>query len=123
MQQIMLAIDVFDVRKILAVRRAFHLIPTGKHSTENIRVPKQVHEDDDEWLGTRSIERTDSDDEDQGGDQGLAKTNDTSKLRMHRSFELLLKSGHVTRFEVGYSYFYPRRYSQIRAGPLARGGA
>lgn len=103
-QHIIHAIGVCDVRDILAVRRAFHLIPTGKHSTEDIRVPK-VHEDNDEWLGTWSVERTDSDGEDEGGDQGLAKTDDKSKLRMHRSFEFLLRSGHVIRFEVGYSCF------------------
>lgn len=102
-QHIMHATGVCDVRSILTVRRAFHLLPAGVHSTEDVRGPKKAHEDDDEWLGTWSVEKTDSDDEDEGGDQGLAKTDDKSKLRMHRSFEFLLKSGHVIRFEVSYS--------------------
>lgn len=106
-QHILHAIGVCDVRSILTVRRAFHLIPAGSHSKEDIPHPKRAHEDDDEWMGTWSIEKTDSDDEDEGGDQGLAKTNDKPKLRMHRSFEFLLKSGHVIRFEVRCSSFFP----------------
>jgi hypothetical protein len=62
----------------------------------------QKHDDND-WVGIwaeTQPERTDSDDEDVGGDEALTKTDDKPKFRMKRSFELLLKSGHVIRFEV-----------------------
>lgn len=94
---------VCDLRNILTVRRAFHLVPQHSHSVEDVRGDKKssrAQEEDDEWLGTWAIERADSDDEDEGGEQGLAKAADKPKLKVQRSFELLLKNGHVVRFEV-----------------------
>ena len=44
----------------------------------------------------------DSDNEDEGGDEGLAKIEDKGKVRMRRSFELVYKTGYVMRFEVSY---------------------
>jgi hypothetical protein len=46
------------------------------------------------------VERTTSDEEDEGGDEGLMKSTDRPKLKMQRSFELLMKTGHIIRFEV-----------------------
>ncbi|KAF8964211.1 Pleckstrin homology domain-containing protein [Flammula alnicola] len=40
-----------------------------------------------------------ADQEDEGGDGGLGKFSDRSRARVRRSFELLLNTGHVIRFE------------------------
>lgn len=91
------------MRNILVVRRAFHLVTRPLHSTDDVTGPPsgaQPQEDGDDWLGIWDVERTDSDEEEIGGDEGLAKSTNKPKLRMQRSFELLLKSGRVIRFEV-----------------------
>jgi hypothetical protein len=100
----MQATGVCDLRSILTVRKSFHLMPQPSHSVEDIggaHKSSRAQDEDDEWLGTWAVERNDSDNEDEGGEQGLAKSSDKPRLRMQRSFELLLKSGHVVRFEVG----------------------
>lgn len=94
-QQVMNAFGVSDVRSIVAVRRAFQPVPEPSHSlTDEAQTP-----------GYRTTtleveEATESDGEDEGGPAGLAKAADKPKMSMLRSFELLLKSGHVVRFEV-----------------------
>jgi len=79
------------------------MVPQHSHSAEDVRGGQKnsrAQDDDDGWLGTWAVERTDSDNEDEGGDQGLEKTTDKPKLRMKRSFELMLKTGQIVRFEV-----------------------
>lgn len=79
------------------------MVPQHSHSAEDVSGGQQnphTQDDDDEWLGTFAAERTDSDNEDEGGDQELTKTADKPKLRIQRSFELLLKTGQIVRFEV-----------------------
>jgi hypothetical protein len=98
-QQVMQATGVCDMRSILTVRKAFHLVPQHSHSVEDV---SRAQNEDDEWLDAWTVERTDSDGEDEGGEEGLAKNTDKPRLRMQRSFELLLKSGHVVRFEVSF---------------------
>jgi hypothetical protein len=63
--------------------------------------------DDNDCAGiwAQTLERTDSDDGDMGGDEALAKAGDKPKFKMKRCFELLLKSGHVIRFEVSLLWF------------------
>lgn len=95
------ATGVCDVRSILTVRRAFHLVPQSSHNEEDAEGAKKAQEEDDEWLGAWSVQRTGSDELDEGGDEGLGRSIDKPKLKMQRSFELLLKTGHVIRFEVG----------------------
>jgi hypothetical protein len=90
------AIGVTDLRAILLVRRAFHVLPQNSHKeTESKPV-------DGDWVDiwAQQNERSESDDEDEGGEEGMNKSTDKSHLRMKRAFELLLKSGHVIRFEV-----------------------
>jgi hypothetical protein len=109
-QQVMRAMGVCDLRSILTVRRSFHLVPQHSHSVEDVGVAQKgsrSQDEDDEWLGTWAVERTDSDIEDEGGEQGLAKSTDKPKLKMQRSFELLLKTGHVIRFEVSIRAITP----------------
>jgi len=99
--QIVEANGVRDLRSILAVRRAFHLAPQPLHH-ETDRMRQSQKQEDSDWVGIwaqTQPERADSDDEDVGGDEWLAKTEDKLKLKMKRSFELLMKSGHVIRFE------------------------
>lgn len=92
--QIVDANDVADLRSVLVVRRAFHLVPRHFYSEE------EVPRDDEDISSQPPEERADSDDEDEGGDEGMSKHQDKAHLRMRRSFELLLKSGYVIRFEV-----------------------
>ncbi|KAF7365311.1 hypothetical protein MVEN_00403100 [Mycena venus] len=56
--------------------------------------------DDQSYVSHAShLERSESDDEDEGGEEGLRVAQDKAHLRMKRSFELLLKNGHIIRFE------------------------
>jgi hypothetical protein len=95
-RQIMNALGVNDLRTILTIRRAFQLTPEATHN-EN-RKP----EDDDIWFSiwSQPEQRTPDDEQDIGGEEGLNKNHDKPRLRMHRSFELLLNTGRVIRFEV-----------------------
>ncbi|KAI0657423.1 Pleckstrin homology domain-containing protein [Cubamyces menziesii] len=93
--QILEATGVSDLRSIVAVRRAFQLVPR-----QMVRVDVQQAADwedsEDFWAHS---ERCESDDEDAGGEAGLANARDKTQLRMRRSFELVLTSGRVIRFE------------------------
>ncbi|KAG5650960.1 hypothetical protein H0H81_010398 [Sphagnurus paluster] len=94
--QIMYATGVNDLRTVLHVRRASHPIlePLHKEASSS--------QDSDIWFNiwSQPEERTIDDDHDEGGEEGLAKAEDKTRLRMRRSFELLLVSGRVVRFEV-----------------------
>ncbi|KAG5648284.1 hypothetical protein DXG03_004854 [Asterophora parasitica] len=93
--QIMSALGVNDLRTVLVVRRAFQQVPQPIH--------KEIasNQDSDIWSGiwAQSEERTAEDDRDEGGDEGLNKAEDKPRVRMRRSFELLLTSGRIVRFE------------------------
>ena len=96
-KQILSAHGVVDLRNILAVRRAFH------------QTPNHTHEDasnDDEVGVWQELERTESDDEDRGGEEVLGTVPDKPRKHMRRSFELLMTTGHVVRLEVNY-FFIP----------------
>ncbi|KAF7299192.1 hypothetical protein MIND_00867900 [Mycena indigotica] len=92
-QQIMDATGVVDVRSIIAVRRAFQPVLPSTHDVK-------PHNEEEGFvaLGT-PVERSLSDDEDEGGEEVLRSAADKPNLKMRRSFELLLKNGHVIRFE------------------------
>ncbi|KAJ7601025.1 Pleckstrin homology domain-containing protein [Mycena floridula] len=96
--QIMAATFYADLRSIVAIRRAFQVTLQRTH---NERIPEQDNASGS-WVSvwSRSDERIESDDEDEGGDEALLKTADKPKLRMRRSFELLFTNGYVVRFEV-----------------------
>ena len=98
--QITKAIGSIDLRSILTIRRAFQVLPQNLHQETDDRRQRQADED---WVGiwtqTQPV-RADSDDEDIAGEAGLEKTDDRPKLKMKRSFELLLKNGRIIRFEV-----------------------
>ncbi|EIW59516.1 uncharacterized protein TRAVEDRAFT_121684 [Trametes versicolor FP-101664 SS1] len=93
--QILEATGVSDLRSIVAVRRAFQVVA---RQTEPVNL-----EDVGDWEDAQEfwaeVERSGSDDEDAGGDTGLAGVRDKGRLRMRRSFELVLASGRVLRFE------------------------
>ena len=117
--QIITATGVCDLRSILAVRRAFQVTPTHKHDQ------KEAAADDMPWFGIweNSEQRTTEDEEDEGGDSGLHKSTDRTRLKMRRSLELLFNTGHVVRFEVFFQclrrvsaelhpyIFFPQAYS------------
>jgi len=93
-KQILTAHGVMDLRNILAVRRAFHQTPRHAHDDSN-------NDDNDDEVGVwQELERTESDDEDRGGEEGLATAPDRPRKHMRRSFELLMVTGHVVRLEV-----------------------
>ncbi|KAJ3796632.1 Pleckstrin homology domain-containing protein [Lentinula aff. detonsa] len=92
-QQLLNATGVVDLRSILVVRRAGH--PTMQ-MTHDIR-----EEDIEKLLDAEAPETAVSQDdlEDVGGEEGISRSEDKRDLRMKRSFELLLKNGHILRFE------------------------
>ena len=87
--QVMHASGVCDVRNILAVRRATQLVPVHSQRQES---------NDGDNLPTAWTYEEPSLEDDQGGDGQSG--NSEPLLHTRRSFELLLKNGHVIRFEV-----------------------
>jgi len=107
-KQILTAHGVMDLRNILAVRRAFHQTPRHTHDDSN---------NDDEVGVWQELERTESDDEDRGGETGLTAAHDKPRKHMRRSFELLMVTGHVVRLEVCcFSIEYDDPYATL--GPF-----
>jgi hypothetical protein len=107
--QIAEAFGMFDVRNILAIRRAFQLVPNRLAQPP---AGKGKEKDLDEWANAWVAEEgpaieqevaAENEDEDEGGEGGLLKAADKGRLKTRRSFELLLKSGSIFRFEVLYS--------------------
>ncbi|KAG6917465.1 hypothetical protein DXG01_002442 [Tephrocybe rancida] len=94
-KQIMHAIGVNDLRTVLLIRRASHPAPEAMHKEAS------KSQDSDIWasIWAQSEERTPADEADEGGEEGLKKAEDKVHLKMRRSFELLLTTGHVVRFE------------------------
>lgn len=91
--QIMKATGVLDLRSIIAVRRAFQPAVSVSHNDPD---PGEDHS----YVSLAShLERSESDDEDEGGDDGWRAAHDKIDLKMKRSFELLLTNGHIIRFE------------------------
>ncbi|KAI0648051.1 Pleckstrin homology domain-containing protein [Trametes meyenii] len=93
--QILEATGVSDLRSIVAVRRAFQVIPP---QVERVEARNGADWEDTEGFWAQA-ERTESDDDDAGGETGMAVTKDKTRLKMRRSFELVLTSGRVVRFE------------------------
>lgn len=98
-KQILTAHGVLDLRNVLAVRRAFHVTPRHTHGNSN---------NDDEVGVWQELERTESDDEDRGGEGGLVTVLDRPRKHMRRSFELLMVTGHIVRLEVSHVFCVSR---------------
>lgn len=95
--QIITATSMIDLRTILAVRRAFQPVPPHVH---NVR----EQDDDNGWFAAwvQREERSSEDEVDEGGQAALAKAYNSTQIKIRRSFELLLNTGHVLRYEVGF---------------------
>jgi len=93
--QLIDAMGVSDIRTILLVRRAFHVAPQHFHKEADRKADEDFV---DTW--TQKEEISQSDNEDEGGEEGMNKSVDKPQLKMKRAFELLLMTGHVIRFEV-----------------------
>ena len=93
------ATGVINLRSIVAVRRAFVLVPPTTHTE------KDPGPDDNAWFNVWSQQEQPNldDDEDLGGEVYLLQHNDRALVRMRRCFELLLNTGNVIRFEVSAS--------------------
>lgn len=96
----------YDMRDIAEVRRAIHHEPSHpRHASElrrdipTINVTGVEHTNDEH----AHLWRTGSDLEDEGGDHSLATAKDKARLKIHRSFEVVLRAGKIVRFEVLYS--------------------
>ena len=97
--QILNSFGINDLREILVVRRAFQNIPQATHQEP---LPKTDEALEQMWTQS-GPELSRSDDEDQGGDEAITRTGNRPYLRMRRSFELLLRTGRIIRFEVRFS--------------------
>lgn len=94
--QIMEAMGMTDLRSIVAVRRAFQLLlPQG----EQVNGFEGTAWEDSAAFWEQ-VGRSEGDEEDVGGEVGMAQAKDKAHFRMRRSFELVLTSGRVIRFEV-----------------------
>ncbi|KZT12064.1 uncharacterized protein LAESUDRAFT_640838 [Laetiporus sulphureus 93-53] len=94
-QQILHAFALLDLRSIVAVRRAFQV--AARHSDQ---IPGgNMPEWEDVEGFWEDVERSESDDEDAGGETGANASRNRTRLHMRRSFELLLTTGSVVRFE------------------------
>ena len=90
--------DIFEVRRATHPESGTH----PRHASELRRDVPAIDVTDTEHMdvGDAHIRRTDSDLEDEGGDAGLAPAKDKARLRIHRSFEIVLRDGKTVRFEV-----------------------
>ncbi|GJE98302.1 hypothetical protein PsYK624_145290 [Phanerochaete sordida] len=100
-RQVLAAHGLCDLRSIVAVRRAFQVMPPRTADVDATAVP-QWEDAPGFW---EAVEQDDEDHRDAGGAEGLAKALDTLQMRRRRSFELVLTSGQVVRFEA-YSAQY-----------------
>ena len=116
----MRATGVTDLRSIIMVRRAFQVLPPVTESNfmgqggdfrDGFGGRSSGHENGDGTFKRdpedtaefwESPERTEMDDKDPGGPEILAKSTDKGSLIMRRSFELVLSTGRVIRFEVSF---------------------
>ena len=96
--QVSAARGVTDLRAVIAVRRAFRpqFQPRLPEHDPTLRNSEEAERDLDV-----EVIHEESDAQDVGGDAGLSG-GDVSTIRMRRCFELLMKTGHVIRFEVRY---------------------
>jgi hypothetical protein len=92
-KQVLAARDVTDLRAVVAVRRAFRPVFLPNQPEHDSTGPDSGVEEQD---GEVIHEETDT--HDVGGNVGL--TGDVSIIRMRRCFELVMKTGHIMRFEV-----------------------
>ncbi|KAF8575447.1 hypothetical protein K439DRAFT_1369937 [Ramaria rubella] len=88
-QQVLQASAFVDLRSIVAIRRAFQPVAPSYHENQD--------ENSARLLSANAVGH--EDEEDAGGDEELTGHPDKSALRMRRSFELLMRTGHVVRFE------------------------
>lgn len=100
----------WDLRNVLIVRRASHI--HAKASDPGISTERDDQISYEQILSRfegseGDLHRSTSDMEDEGGDEGLAKAKHKLKVRMFRSFELVLKNGRIIRFEVSARTYTP----------------
>lgn len=100
-QQIFRSDAYIDLRSITSVRRATQpTVPRFVISDQgNIPGVNQSLEEP-EYRVLDAENGTASDAEDEGGDDVLNAGQDKTRLKLNRSFELVLRTGHVVRFEV-----------------------
>lgn len=107
--QLVHARGFWDMRDVLVVRRASHASAGTERGAENQAQQPDGQEgsastalrgSEEEMMVAPEPRRSDSDIEDEGGEDGMAKAANKGRLKLHRSFEVVLKNGNVLRFEV-----------------------
>jgi len=93
--QVSAARGVTDLRAVMAVRRAFRPQFQPRLPAHDRTLPNSEEAERDLEI---EIIHEESDAQDVGGDAGLSG-GEVSMIRMRRCFELLMKTGHVVRFE------------------------
>ncbi|KAH7102551.1 Pleckstrin homology domain-containing protein [Auriculariales sp. MPI-PUGE-AT-0066] len=100
--QMLTASTFVDMRSVICVRRAETLQATKSHdlsTNEGGHIHLNLGSNDD-FVPQVDVERTISDDEDDGGEENLPTVAaDKARLRMKRSFEMCLRSGQTVRYE------------------------
>lgn len=92
-----------DMRSIRAIRRAKHdavpisVTPLGSAGGNIPGINDSKRHDEFEIIDDEN--QTPSDAEDVGGEAGTGTATEKTKLRLKRSFELVLRNGHAVRFE------------------------
>lgn len=97
--QVMNANAVCDLRNVVTVRRAFQILHPSTHDQKDTANEEPI------WIWPQQVEEaTQDDNDDEGGETALLHVADRAMVRVRRSFELLLTTGQVLRFEVSVPY-------------------
>jgi hypothetical protein len=108
--QVMNANAVCDLRNVVTVRRAFQVLHPATHDQ------KESANEEPIWIWPQQAEETLQDDEDdEGGEAALLHVADRAMVRVRRSFELLLNTGQVLRFEVSELSHHLVTHSAVQA--------
>ncbi|KAI5122450.1 hypothetical protein M0805_008762 [Coniferiporia weirii] len=104
--QIMNVRGFWDLRNVLTVRRASHVVSQTEGGNVQPRegedeggVPRLPGFQSGEYFEEHELQRTDSDIGDEGGEHGMAAATNKARLNLYRSFELVMKNGRVVQFE------------------------
>lgn len=97
-RQVMVAVGLVELRNVVAVRRAHADGGAGAGAGAGGTGERARNWEDEREFW--ELERSAEDDEDEGGDVGLGSVADRAQLRARRSFEIVLTSGGVLKYEV-----------------------
>lgn len=104
-QQILSCEGYVDMRSVMAIRRAtdvsFPKSVNVESGAGNISGVNDAYTNDNDVMDDEN--ETSSDHEDPGGDEAWNASADKIRLKLKRTFELVLRNGHIVRLEVSHS--------------------